>query len=166
MKGPHVKKKKWTLKTLGELYRFVEGFYPDGIAINDMARDLNTTPQAITNMFRRDDMKLSRAEEIVRSYGYTLNLYCPIREYTDGYVPQEPKFHYPEAGNLTGLVKYIQDSEYSLNFVAEKSGISTSVLTLAFSRGDILLSTLNKIMDNLGITMMWKYTKLTEDKVS
>lgn len=156
-----VKKKKWPKKNLGELISFIEQFHPGGVSLEVLAGELETTPQGVSNMFRRDDMKLSRAEEIVRLYGYELKIYYPVREFVDGYIPPEPKKHYPKAGNLSGLVKYIQDSEWSFSFVAEQSKLSPSTLTKAFTKGDILLSTLNNVVDSLGIVTVWRYEKQT-----
>lgn len=156
----HVKKKRWPRKVLGELANFLEQFYPQGLSLLDIAKDLNTTPQAISNMFRRDNMKLSKAEEIVRAYGYRLELFYPVRVFADGYQPPAPVRLYPNAGNLKGLVKYIQDSEYSVTFVAEQSKLSTSVLTTAFTKGDIQLSTLYDVLDELGIYVTWKWFKI------
>lgn len=160
MRIARVKRKKWPRKTLGELVNFIEQFYPDGLSLTGIAADLDVTPQAVSNMFRRDDMKLSRAEEIIRSYGYELKLYYPVRVFNDGYIPMPPTRLYPNAGNLTGLVKYIQDSEYSMAFVAERNNISTSTLTMAFTKGDILLSTLYEVIDSLGLWMKWEYEKI------
>ena len=160
----YVKKKKWPRKVLGELANFLEQFYPEGLSLEDIASDLHTTPQAISNMFRRDNMKLSKAEAIMRAYGYRLELFYPVRVFADGYKPPAPLRLYPNAGNLKGLVKYIQDSEWSVTFVAEQNHMSTSVLTAAFTKGDILLSTLYNVLDTLGMTVTWKWYKIDEEK--
>lgn len=154
-----VKRKKWPRKVLGELANFLEQFYPDGLSLTGVAEDLDTTPQAISNMFRRDNMKLSKAEEIATTYGYKLKLFYPVRIFNDGYQPPAPVKTYPNANNLTGLVKYIQDSEWSVTFVAEYCNISTSTLTTAFTKGDIQLSTLYEILDRLGLYVNWKFIK-------
>ena len=161
---PKVKRKKWPRKVLGELANFLEQFYPNGLSLTGVAKDLGTTPQAISNMFRRDDMKLSKAEEIANIYGYQLKLYYPVRIFNDGYTPPSPVKLYPNAGNLTGLVKYIQDSEWSVTFVAEQNGLSTSTLTTAFTRGDIQLSTLYQVLDCLGMWVSWKFLEKDETK--
>ena len=154
-----VKRKKWPRKVLGELANFLERFYPNGLSLTGIANDLGMTPQAISNMFRRDDMKLSKAEEIASVYGYRLQLFYPVRVYKDDYVPPAPVRLYPDAGNLTGLVKYIQDSGYSITFVAEHNGMSTSTLTTAFKNGDIQLSTLYRILDCLGLWVSWNFVE-------
>lgn len=154
-----VKRKKWPRKNLGELLNFLETFYPDGISLEELAKDIKTTKGSISNMFRRDDMKLSKAEKICDMYGYKLSLFFPVRRWEDGYVPRPPSKAYPNAGNLGGLVKYIQDSEYSMTFVAEKNNMSVTTLTSAFSTGDILLSTLNSVVDTLGICIIWNFYK-------
>ena len=56
-------------------------------------------------------------------------------------------------------MKYIQDSEWSVTFVAEYCNISTSTLTTAFTKGDIQLSTLYEILDRLGLYVNWKFIK-------
>lgn len=153
------RKKKWPRQNLAELANFLEGFYPEGIALEDVARRLHTSPQSISNMFRRDDMKLSKAEQIAAAYGHTLKLYYPVRTYEDGYIPIKPTHTYPTAGNLTGLVKYILDSEYYFVFVAEKRDIHPTTLSKAFKKGDILISRLNQLLDTLGIYTEWKFEK-------
>ena len=151
--------KKWPANNLGELITFLDRFYPDGIPLCGVADRLNTTEQAVSNMFRRDDMKLSKAEEIASAYGYTLRLFFKERTYIDGYVPRKPRWEYPDAGNLAGLVKYIQDSEYSIAFVAEKSRMSPLSIRKAFLRGDMMISRIIGIVDNLGIFVSWQFEK-------
>ena len=153
------KKKKWPRQNLGELVSFLEMQYPEGLTIEAIAQRLGVTPQGVSNLFRKDDMKLSRAEEIAKIYGYKLVIYYPVRVYNDGYVPCTPIHSYPNAKNLSGLVKYIQDSEYYVSFVAEKSGMNPITLLNAFKKGDIQLSRLNAVLDTLGIWAKWTFVK-------
>ncbi len=37
---PKVKRKKWPRKVLGELANFLEQFYPDGLSLTGVAKDL------------------------------------------------------------------------------------------------------------------------------
>lgn len=158
--GVITRQKKWPAKNLGAIISFLDQLYPSGIPIEDVAKRMNITAQAISNMFRRDDMKLSKAEEIYESFGYRLKLFYPERNYSDGYVPLPPRFEYPQAGNLSGLVKYIQDSEYSVTFVAEQTGVTTVSIRKAFQTGDIIISRLYHIVETLGISVFWEYEKI------
>lgn len=151
------KKKKWPRKNLGELLNFLEEQHPEGLSLYALAERMKMERGGVSNMFRKDDMKLSKAEEIARRYGYELRLFFPIRRYDDGYIPQPPKIQYNNAGNLSGLVKYIQDSEYSVSFVAEKTGVAPIVLHHAFKTGNIKISTLNALLDHLGLCVIWKF---------
>lgn len=154
-----IKRKTWPRKNLGEVCNFLDKVYPGGYSLQDLARDFDTSPQAVSNWFRRDDMTLAHAEEIGRIYGYGLTLYFPTRNFNDGYIPGEPTRKFNNAGNLTGLIKYIQDSEWSIAFVAEQTGVANQTLTRAFEKGNIRLSTLNKIVDGLGLVIQWEYKK-------
>lgn len=155
----NIKKKRWPRKNLGELLNFLEERHPDGLSLQALAEKMKMERGGVSNMFRKDDARLSKAEEIARLYGYELKLFFPVRRYDDGYVPQKPKLRFDNAGNLSGLVKYIQDSEYSLPFVAERIGISPNVLHRAFRKGDIKISTLNAIIDEFGLCAIWKFIK-------
>ena len=158
--GNKTRKKKWPGKNLGELINFLEEQYPDGIPIKDVAERLGVTQSSISQMFRLDDTRLSKAEWIAGRYGYRIDLFFPKRKYEDGYVPAKPRMSYPDAGNLLGLVNYIQDSEYTITFVAEKTGVTRGVFTKAFQSGDISISLLYQILDILGLCVIWKFTKI------
>lgn len=152
--------KKWPRKNLGELIDFLEKVNPEGISLHTLAEKFSVTRASISNMFNKDEMKLSKAEEIARLYGHSLTLFFPQRVHKDGFVPPPPKREFPNAGNLTGLVKYIQDSDYSIAWVAEVNGFSPNVLTRAFENGDISIRTLKRINDNLGLCVIWKFEPL------
>lgn len=161
MATPNVHVKKWPRKNLGELVNFLESQSPDGLSLQILADKLGVTRGSISNIFCHDNMKLSKAEEIARIFGYELRLFFPERKHLDGYIPAPPKKTYPNAGNLSGFVKYVQDSEYSLTFVAEHNGYGTNVIKRAFESGDISIATLNSIMDNMGLCMIWKFEKIS-----
>ena len=152
-------KKKWPRKILGEMINFLEEVTPEGLSLGSISEHTGCSKSSISNLFVHDDMKLSKAEEIAEMYGYTLRLFFPERRYEDGYVPAPPKKSYPDAGNLKGLVKYIQDSEYSINFVAERNNMSSNVLNRAFKCGDISLSTLYRVLDSLNLCVLWRFEK-------
>lgn len=154
-------KKHWPRKTLGEVINFLEERHPEGLKIDDISRNIGLTPQGVTNMFMRDDMRLSKAEKIIEAYGYKLRLYFPVRR-DKGLNETTIKRDFPKAGNLGGLVRYIKDSGYSIKFVSELSHNYPSVITRAFDTGDIMLSTLQDITDTLGITTVWKFEKINQ----
>lgn len=152
-----VYKKKWPRKNLGHMLNFLEEQYPQGISIYTMSKKFKMTPQAVSNMFVHDDMKLSKAEWIARQFGYELRLFFPKKTYSFEYEPKEPKRTFPNAGNLAGLVQYIYDSNVSPSHVAERINLYSGALNRAFERGDILLSVLNAITDALGIFTFWEF---------
>lgn len=149
--------KKWPRKNLGEVIDFLERVNPEGVSLQTLADKFGVTRGSISNMFSKDDMKLSKAESIANGYGYELKLFFPRRIHKDGFVPPEPKREFPNAANLSGLVKYIHDSDYSFSWVGEVNGISANVLTRAFEKGDISIRTLKKIIDNLGLCVIWSF---------
>lgn len=160
-------KKSWPGKTLGELLNFLNERHPEGIYIKEVAARLGTTCQNISWMFSKDDMKLSKAEEIANRYGYTLRLYFPLRTYMNGITVPPARRVFPNAGNLSGLVQYIYDSNYSINFVALQMNCSPSLLARAFNTGDVLLSTMYRITDQLGINVIWSFepNEITDEQI-
>ena len=151
--------KRWPRKNLGDLVSFLEEINPQGINVTSLANRLGGSAGNISNMFCRDDMKLSKAEQIARAYGYKLLLYFPKRDPDDTFGVAPFKLNYPNAGNLTGLVEYIRDSGYSITFFSEQSGIGRNILQRAFTNGDISLATLNHILDTMGLCVIWKFIK-------
>ena len=159
-----IKKKKWPRKNLGELLNFLEEQHPDGISLNDLAEKMDMERGGVSNMFRKDDARLSKVEQIARQYGYELKLFFPVRHLEEGYIPRPPRIHYENSGNLAGLAKYMQDSEFSFPLIADGIGVSPGVLHRAFRSGDIKLSTFNALIDMLGICVIWKFLKINDDE--
>ncbi|MBR1434029.1 MAG: hypothetical protein IJ584_02830 [Bacteroidales bacterium] len=153
-------KKNWPMKNLGELLNFLDRMHPDGLSLNALSRKMGITPGAVSNLFMRDDMKLSKAESIVRSYGYELKLFFPVRTYAEGITPPNYAKDFDSAGNLKGLAKYIYDSNWSINYVATLMHMYPKMLSSAIKKGDILLSKLNMVTDALGICYFWRYVKI------
>lgn len=153
-------KPKWPRKNLGEVVNFLEDRHPDGLSLKAVADTIGAKPESVSNTFRRDDMRLSRAERLAECYGYRLVISYPVRRLDEGYEPAAPRKTYDNAGNLAGLVKYINDSEYGIPFVAEKAGITANTVRHAFTTGDTMISTLNRMLDALGIFAMWKFEKV------
>lgn len=158
--GKRVYRKRWPRKNLGELLNFLEGLHPQGLSLNELSGELGLTVGALSNLFMRDDLKLSRAEYIVSAYGYRLRLFFPVKTYPEGITPPVYTRKFDKAGNITGLAKYIYDSNWTINSVSKEIGIWPSILTNAFNKGDILLSNLYRITDALGIYFIWEYDKI------
>lgn len=155
-------KKKWPRKNLGQLVNFLERTESEGLSLEVLAKRLGVTKGSISNVFCHDDMKLSRAEEIAKLYGHRLSIYYPVQYYgfEDGLVPCEKKKAFPNAGNLTGLINYIQQSDFNIAYTAKLAGLSPNILYRAFNCGDIMISTLNRCTDALGITSIWEFEKI------
>lgn len=157
-------KKKWPRKNLGELINFIESKETDGLTLDALSQRLGVSKGSISNVFCHDDMKLSRAEEISSIYGYRLSIYFPTPYYgfEDGMEPCEKKRAFPNAGNLTGLINYIQQSDLTISYAAVKTGVSPNVLYRAFNTGDIMISTLNRCTDALNIRTIWEFEKINK----
>ena len=152
-------KKHWPKKNLGELVNFLEARYGGAISLNELAGDLGNTVGSWSNLFNRDDMKLTKAEAIARHYGYSLTLMFPERIFESGYHPPVRVRPCTTAGNLTGMYLWIRDSGMTLKQVADRMGITPNVITKAFKTGDILISTLYLFTDTFGITVLWEFNK-------
>lgn len=157
-----VYKKKWPRKILGELANFLEGFCPDGGSLQDLSEKISCSEAWISGVFCKDDMKLSKAEDIVRRLGYELNLFFPQAEFGPGQNPPKPRYVFANAGNLAGLIKYINDNEYKLSMVAWWTHVNEPVIRNAFAKGDILLSTLYAMVEAMGIDMIWDFQKIDD----
>lgn len=158
--------KSWPGNNLGELIAFLKTTEPGGLSLRKLAERLGVTQACISNTFCRDDMKLKRAEDICRAYGYRLSLYFPTEYYgfNEGFEKKEYKDKYPNAGNLSGLVKYIMESGFSPSYVAHGMNMSPGVLIKAFTTGDISIKTLYLCADSLKIEIEWRFEK--EDKTN
>jgi lambda repressor-like predicted transcriptional regulator len=154
-------RKQWPRKNLGAFIDFLEERYPDGLSLQKLSEDIGVTVGALSNMFNRDNVKLSRIEEIADKYGYTLKLYFPSRNFADGEKPEPFIKEYHNTGNLYGMYKYIRDSGYSIEFVSEQMDVSNSVVKHALEKGDMQISMLNRFLEACGICCIWKFEKKT-----
>lgn len=157
-------KKKWQDKVnyLSELLSFLESQYPEGIAVQKVADRLDCTAQYVSQIFTKDDAKLSTVTKIAACHGYDLHLYFPERTYIFGDKPA-PHRLFPGAGMLSGLANYINDSNMTANSVSKLSGLSFEVVNSALTKGDIMMSNLYAITDALGISIHWQFIKKKKD---
>ena len=155
-------KKCWPRKNLGEVVLFLESIHPEGLSINVIGKEIGMTPGAVSNMFMKDNMRLSKAEEIARKYGYTLTLLFPTKTYPEGIEAPKHGRTFERAGNLAGLAMYIYDSRKTVNSVANEMGIWPTMLVNAMKTGDIFLDKLYKVTDHLRIGVQWIYEKNDE----
>ena len=156
-------KKQWPAHVLGQLVLFLKERYPDGISEAKLAKRLGCTQQNICAAFMKDDMKLSKAEEIVRSFGYELQLFFTKKTFIcDGIKAPVHKKSYPNCKNLYGLAEYMLDSNWSIHYLAQRTDCSYEALKDAFASGDIKLSILTKVVESLNIFCLWEYTKKEE----
>ena len=157
--------KKWPAKHLGEMIHFLESQHKDGLNIMNIAEKTGLTPQYVSALFHKDDMKLSRAEKFANDYGYTLKLYFPQKEFKFGpiLISQTKRKEYPNAGNLSGLAKYLADSNITIHRFCKENNMSNSILSTAFKNGDIFVSTLYIIVEALGIDFVWSFEKMNHE---
>lgn len=150
-------RKRWPGKNLGEVLGFLESIFPEGVSGRTLAEDLGVTPQSVSGLFSKDDMWLSKAEEIARIYGHELRIFFPLRKQYEWFTPPPPRQEFPNAGNLSGLVQYINDSGWTVSHAANVIGRTPTSLFRALNKGDIRISYLNDILDALGICAIWKF---------
>lgn len=151
---------KWPRQNLKELIAFIEEQHGCEPTLENISERAGLSAANISAYFVRDDMKLSRAEEIVRKYGYELKLFFPLKEYPFGWETHISRKEFPNAGNLTGLVKYIYDSNITINHMRKRIGRSYAMITKAFTTGDIFLSNLYLMTNNLNIDVLWIFEKI------
>ena len=159
----NARKKFWPRVILNELISFIEEQHEFVPSLEKISQKTGLTESCISAMFMRDDMKLSKAEYIVRCYGYELKLFFPIRDYPYEWEAHVSRREFPNSGNLSGLVKYLYDSNISLNYMSKRVGRSYLTLVKAFSTGNISLAYLYEITQNLNINVLWIYEKKNSD---
>ena len=151
----HIHKKAWPRKFLNEIISFIEEQHGYEPSLDDISKKTGLSVANISALFMRDDMKLSRAEDIARKYGCELRLFFPLKEYPIEWESHVSRREFPNAKNLSGLVKYLYDSNITINHMSKRIGRSNMMIMKAFSTGDIFLSNLYQIIDNLNIDVIW-----------
>lgn len=148
-------KKKWPEINLQPLCNFISEQHPDGMKIQNITRMTGWNKATVSYYFIKDDMNLSKCEEIARCYGHKLTLYYPY----DEYLPLHPETikDNPNAGNLKGLITYLSKKNISIFNMCNRMGKARSVLANALNTGDIKISTLKMIERTLNITIYWEF---------
>ncbi|MBQ8482887.1 MAG: hypothetical protein IJ504_01120 [Bacteroidales bacterium] len=159
----HILKKAWPRKNLKELIAFIEEQHGYEPSLEELSQKTGLSVANISAIFIRDDMKLSRAEAIARKYGHELKLFFPLKEYPIEWESHISRREFPNAGNLSGLIKYMYDSNISINHMSRRINRSHMMINKAFSKGDIFISSLNQIIDNLNIDVIWMFEKMTKE---
>ena len=149
-------------ENLSEILAFLHSLHPEGLAPGVIAQETGLSSHSLSAAFIKDNMHLSRAEYIAKCYGYKLFLVFPKRKLVNGMAPPPRKREFPNAGNLSGLVDYILDSNYSVAYVAGRVGCGRGLLERAFASGDIMISSLKQITEGLGIEVQWVWEKQDE----
>lgn len=154
------KSKSWPCRRLRYVVEFIEERHGGLPSLKDISEVLGLSTNSISAIFLKDDMKLSRAEWIASRYGYRLTLFFPVKEIFFEY--GRPRLaDYPNAGNLSGLAKYLRDSNVSMYGLKLRIGGSEETYKTAFRTGDIFLSTLERITDEFNIDVVWKFEKIS-----
>lgn len=146
-------------RIINEVISFIEERNGGHFSEIEVARVLNVTPQAISQMKVKDNMRLSKAEHIAECYGYRLVLAWPNWSEKSGIEPLERKKVHDGAGNLSGLEQYILDSNRTIGSAAQMANIGRGILYRAFSTGDIMLRDLTVLSESLGIEAKWEWIK-------
>lgn len=159
MARPH--KNHWPRRNLSEIIRFLENVTEGKMTLKSLSEKMGTTEQNISNMFLRDDMRLSRAMKIAKLYGYRLTILFPKwKDY--GIPPLTKKQEYPNAGQLQGLIDYTYNANWTKHKLSQFTKLSYDCINQAFATGDIKLSYLYRIMAELNIDAKWVFEKIEE----
>lgn len=155
--------KKWPRRNLMDLAEFLDQQYTYGIPMKEVAERIGMTQQGVSQLFMKDNMKLSTAEKIAESYGYRLKLYYPIRENKFGLpIVKHTADKFPNAGNLKGLIEYFLDCNISVYQMSKRIGLCDNTLRNCLKKGDMMIQRLYQILRNLKIEVLWKFEKIEE----
>lgn len=137
------------------------------IDMTAMSKTTGLPYKGISRMFRVGDMRLSRAEAIGRAYGAHLRLLFPARPEMDWIEERIRTSPITESdrksGNLMGLKKYMEAMKITVNRASIRMGRSRKMLRQAFDTGDIKISNLGDICEELGISCIWQWAHKAED---
>lgn len=149
------RRKRWPRTTLGPLVDFLERMHPEGINEDAAGSLIGMSAKSFSSMFMKDNTRLSRVENIARSYGMELCLiYIPEKPYSEG---NNKLYDFPNAGNLQGIVEYCNKTNRTLNAIASEVGCKRDTIKHALETGDIMLDILERITFGIGLRIKWSF---------
>ena len=154
---------RWPCIHLDFLVEFLRTQHPEGIQVCAVSSRVGVSSPTISVLLNRDDANLSRVERIFAAYGYSLVLdfwkYTPTGVYRPSEMPLE-------AGALAGLVSILQQLKKTVHSVSLAAEVDDSVVKRIFTKGDVKISTLHRILDVYGITMTWRWEEVPPNDLS
>lgn len=157
-----LKNKKWPGKNLAPLIEFLDKQMEGNFNLTLLAQKFGMSIQGVSQIFMRDSLSLEKAGQIATAYGYRLRLLFPVRNYLPGITaPLRKAYTGPgDPGELIGLWNYISDSNWTINYVSKRTGVSRNALMLAMRTGNIKIATLMNICRSIGIEPIWEFTEI------
>lgn len=126
----------------------------------------NMPPQAFRLQLKSDDMKLSKAKQLIKNAGYKLEikLYPGPQEASDtDYIVTLPKKQAEEGGeNLRFIMDFIKRSGDSQHELGRKIGITQGAVFAWFRTDDIMISYIVKIKEAYKAKLEFRITENTD----
>lgn len=131
-----------------------------GVGKNEIARMMGVTPQNVFTYFKRDDIKLSYAQEIANKLGYDLSFRLESEDAQQRNVIMEIEGLVGKDGlqRLAFLRVAMSQNGIERKDLAEKLGISYTGVNRWFKVDDIAISYLYKIAELYGLKVKIKGT--------
>lgn len=160
MKTSKARRKRWPKIHLMPLVRLLEKEYPDGIILSDLAERTGISAPNLSAAFMSDNMHLSKAEAIAKALGYTLVLTYSY----NGVYPDDSQYEpSATAGNLYGIEEYGQRMNRSLHSLSIIAGCKRDTLDRAIKDGDMMVATLDRVAEGLGLSVSWEFMEGRRD---
>lgn len=150
MNTPH-----WPNQTLKEVISFLSRQHLGGVRVAVVGERIGMTPQAVSAILHKDDTSLLWAENLARKYGYTLRIEYTLPDCIQSRGNGKVEELYPRTGNLVGLASYAISRGLTINSLAKNVNMNYRVIERALKTGNIQISTLQTILNRLGITVKW-----------
>ncbi len=132
----------------------------------DVAKKMGVTPQNLFNYMRKDDMKLSYAQEIVASLGYKLSVRLEKPGDNTQRIISDIEELIGEDGMLRLAFLKVALRKYDISRVeiAEKLNLSADGVARWFRVDDILISYLYQIAEACDMEVVFQMKKAAEAK--
>ena len=144
----------WPSIHLDFLVEFLRTQHPRGIQVCAVSDRVGVSAPTISNLFHKDDANLSTVQKIFAAYGYSLVLDFQKDTPAGLYRPTEMPV---EAGSLAGLVSILRQLKTTVHSVSLAAEVDDSVIKRLFTKGDVKISTLRRILKAFGITMTCRW---------